>query len=55
MNPDLWEKLLDLCDKHQVEFYWVRGHSGNIENERCDKLAVKASQKLDLPSDLGYQ
>ena len=55
MNPDLWEKLLDLCDKHQVEFYWVRGHSGNIENERCDKLAVKASQKFDLPSDLGYQ
>ena len=55
MNPDLWEKLLDLCDKHQVEFYWVRGHSGNIENERCDKLAVKASQKLDLPSDLGYK
>ena len=55
MNPDLWEKLLDLCDKHQVEFYWVRGHSGNIENEHCDKLAVKASQKLDLPSDLGYQ
>ncbi|ABG50864.1 RNase HI [Trichodesmium erythraeum IMS101] len=55
MNPDLWGKLLDLCSKHQVEFSWVRGHSGNIENERCDKLAVKASQKLDLPSDLGYQ
>ena len=54
-NPDLWGKLLDLCSKHQVEFSWVRGHSGNIENERCDKLAVKASQKLDLPSDLGYQ
>ena len=45
MNPDLWGKLLDLCSKHQVEFSWVRGHSGNIENERCDKLAVQASQK----------
>ncbi|MGD1807956.1 ribonuclease HI [Dapis sp. BLCC M126] len=55
MNPDLWGKLLDLCDKHEVEFSWVRGHSGNIENERCDKLAVGASQQVDLPSDLGYQ
>ncbi|MEM1171848.1 MAG: ribonuclease HI [Cyanobacteria bacterium P01_H01_bin.35] len=55
MNPDLWGKLLDLCDKHEVEFSWVRGHSGNIENECCDKLAVKASQQLDLPSDLGYK
>ncbi|NES06589.1 MAG: ribonuclease HI [Okeania sp. SIO2F4] len=54
MNPDLWGKLLDLCDKHQVEFSWVRGHSGNIENECCDKLAVKASQQVDLLSDLGY-
>lgn len=55
MNPDLWGKLLDLCDEHEVEFSWVRGHSGNIENECCDKLAVAASQKLDLPSDLGYK
>ncbi len=55
MNPDLWGKLLDLCDKHQVEFSWVRGHSGNIENECCDKLAVKASQQVDLLSDLGYK
>ncbi|MGD1715343.1 ribonuclease HI [Hydrocoleum sp. CS-953] len=55
MNPDLWGKLLDLCDKHEVEFSWVRGHSGNIENERCDKLAVAASQQVDLLSDLGYK
>ncbi|NEN87608.1 MAG: ribonuclease HI [Okeania sp. SIO3H1] len=54
MNPDLWEKLLDLCNKHQVEFSWVRGHSGNIENERCDKLAVQASQQPNLPPDSGY-
>lgn len=55
MNPDLWGKLLDLCDEHEVEFSWVRGHSGNIENECCDKLAVAASQELDLPLDLGYK
>ncbi|MGB3512248.1 MAG: ribonuclease HI [Microcoleaceae cyanobacterium] len=54
MNPDLWEQLLDLCNQHQVEFLWVRGHSGNVENERCDKLAVQASQQKDLPPDPGY-
>lgn len=53
-NPDLWQKLLDLCNQHQVEFSWVRGHSGNIENERCDKLAVQASQQTNLPPDSGY-
>ena len=55
MNPDLWEKLLDLCDKHQVEFSWIQGHSSNIENERCDQLAVIAAQKIDLPLDFGYK
>ena len=54
MNPDLWEQLLDLCNQHQVEFLWVRGHSGNIENECCDRLAVQASQQKDLPPDPGY-
>ncbi|MGK7922433.1 MAG: ribonuclease HI [Trichodesmium sp.] len=55
MNPDLWEKLLNLCDRHQVEFCWVRGHSGNRENECCDKLAVTASQQSNLEPDFGYQ
>ncbi|GGA29923.1 ribonuclease HI [Okeania sp. KiyG1] len=54
MNPDLWEQLLDLCNQHQVEFSWVRGHSGNLENERCDRLAVQASQQPNLPPDSGY-
>ena len=40
LNPDLWEKLLSLCDIHEVEFVWVRGHEGNEYNERCDRLAV---------------
>ena len=40
LNPDLWEELLILCDRHEVEFKWVRGHSGNSDNERCDELAV---------------
>ena len=46
LNPDLWEKLLALLDKHNVEFIWVKGHAGHPENERCDKLAVEQSQKF---------
>ncbi|MCX5904459.1 MAG: ribonuclease HI, partial [Proteobacteria bacterium] len=42
-NYDLWEQLLDLCDKHSVEFVWVKGHAGNKENECCDRLAVAAA------------
>ena len=55
VNPDLWERLLDLCDQHQVEFRWLRGHSGIDENERCDQLAVDAAQQPDLPDDSGYK
>ena len=45
LNPDLWEKLLALLEKHKVEFVWVKGHAGHPENERCDELAVAQSQK----------
>jgi ribonuclease HI len=54
INPDLWEELLDLCAKHEVEFKWVRGHSGVKENERADRLSVEAAQKPNLPPDPGY-
>ncbi len=40
LNPDLWEKLLDLLEKHTVNIKWVKGHAGHPENERCDQLAV---------------
>ncbi len=46
LNPDLWETLLSLLDKHKVKFIWVKGHAGHPENERCDKLAVMESQKF---------
>lgn len=55
VNPDLWQQLLDLCKQHKVEFIWVRGHSGNVENERCDVLAVTASQQKNLPADEVYE
>ena len=54
VNPDLWGSLLDLCEKHEVEFRWVRGHAGDVENERCDRLAVEAAHQPDLPADPGY-
>jgi ribonuclease HI len=54
INPDLWQQLLDLCGQHEVAFEWVRGHAGNSENERCDRLAVTAAQQQNLPEDSGY-
>ena len=55
VNPDLWERLLDLTKQHDVAFRWVRGHAGNKENERCDKLAVAAAKGRNLPADSGYK
>ena len=40
LNVDLWEQLLPLLERHEVEFVWVKGHDGHPENERCDALAV---------------
>lgn len=40
LNPDLWERLLQLLEVHEVEFCWIKGHAGHEENERCDRLAV---------------
>lgn len=54
-NADLWIRLLDLCGLHQVQFEWVKGHAGNTENERCDRLSVNASKGKDLPIDVGYE
>ncbi len=38
-NRDLWERLLGLAGKHQIDWIWVKGHDGHLENERCDELA----------------
>ncbi len=55
VNADLWAQLLDLCNQHEVNFKWVRGHSGDTENERCDYLAVQAAKQDSLPPDTGYE
>lgn len=46
LNPDLWDELLALIDKHNVTFIWVRGHAGHPYNERCDKLATDFADSL---------
>ncbi len=51
LNPDLWDRLLTAIEKHSVRFFWVRGHAGHPENERCDALAVAATAAPDLPED----
>jgi ribonuclease HI len=54
LNPDLWERLLDLASRHRVTFHWVKGHNGDVENERCDVLANTAARQSGLPADPGY-
>ena len=54
-NADLLERLLTLCEKHQVEFRWIRGHAGNPENERCDQLSMSALRQPNLAADETYE
>ena len=46
LNPDLWGRLLELCEIHTVNLHWVKGHADNPFNNRCDELAVSEWQKL---------
>jgi ribonuclease HI len=54
-NHDLWMRLIELAEVHDVAFRWVPGHAGVLENERCDRLAVAAANSHDLPVDVGYE
>jgi ribonuclease HI len=45
VNVDLWQRLDAAREQHDVEWIWVKGHSGSAENERCDALAVAAARK----------
>jgi ribonuclease HI len=53
-NQDLWLRLIKAAEPHKVDWKWVRGHAGNVENERCDVLAVAAATARDLPPDSGF-
>ena len=54
-NIDLWRRFLSIYRKHIVKFVWVKGHACDMENERCDHLAVKAAEGDNLPADAGYE
>ena len=45
LNPDLWQQLLELTEKHTIEYIWVKGHAGHPYNERCDEMAQAESGK----------
>ena len=45
-NVDLWEKLLELMDKHKVIFNKVKGHADDEYNNRCDRIAVREREKF---------
>jgi ribonuclease HI len=45
-NMDLWRRILDAAKQHEIDWRWVRGHSGNEHNERADVLATRAREAL---------
>ena len=46
LNTDLWLQLDELIQKHEVEWSWVKGHSGHVENEIADQLANQGIDEL---------
>lgn len=46
LNVELWEKVLELDEYHEIEYIWVKGHAGNPYNERCDRLAVSFYESI---------
>jgi ribonuclease HI len=55
LNPDLWEQLLILLENQNYKIYWVKGHAGHYENERCDELAVEACNSKNQLEDKGFK
>ncbi|MDD6035572.1 MAG: ribonuclease HI [Lachnospiraceae bacterium] len=54
-NVDLWKRLLLAMEPHKVQFFWVKGHAGHPQNERCDVLATTAADGDDLMVDEGLE
>jgi ribonuclease HI len=50
-NQDLWLRFLSVYKKHNVKFIWIKGHNENPENEICDKMAVQASDDVNVLID----
>ena len=54
-NHDLWIRFLKIYRQHKVNFFWIKGHAENKENERCDYLAVEAAESASLNVDFWYE
>ena len=54
-NVDLWNRFLKIFPKHNIKFIWIKGHNDHLQNERCDRLAVAASQQEKLLTDKGFE
>lgn len=52
-NVELWKRLLQAMQGHEVRYIWVKGHDGHEQNERCDALATMAADGSDLIMDEG--
>lgn len=55
LNADLWKRFLIVYRKHQVDFEWIKGHNNHTQNDRCDKLAILASETKNLSIDSYYK
>ncbi len=45
LNSELWETLLELTEKHEITYEWIKGHAGHEYNERCDRIAQEEAEK----------
>jgi len=52
LNRDLWERLLEAAKEHEIEWVWIKGHNGHLENERCDELARSEIARCRRGTDL---
>jgi len=52
-NADLWTRLDSIVIQHDIDWIWVKGHAGHIENERCDILAKESANNPTL-DDRGF-
>lgn len=46
LNVDLWQRFIEVSERHEITFTWVRGHNGHDYNERCDAIAVSEAEKF---------
>ena len=54
-NEDLWKRFLEVENKFNITYHWVKGHNGHPENERCDQIAVDSIKNLNLNIDKIYE